>query len=366
MKEFIFMTKIPTVLKEKLQSKTNQRICIALALFFSIVLVASLCMGLRSCSESSYDFHEPEDAIKEYRKYLTDIRTIKMKDGKQFCDEINKWQEISDTVFVFISADSVPVRKNSMVSQFYDIKDSIRYEFVRLTETWKCSFSDVILVKEGTTPFRDDKEIVDAVHDATPFFLHLDSIAPRKVSKQIAIDDYRYFLKMVKAKGVHSKGDMLAFITEEDRVFRAFLDHLYELDDDKVSDITHTTEQICSDIFKESKMGNIDAKDALTYMSMRTVRRLLQNSRVCVNDINFRRMKTKMQANAYLWMIIQPFTSIDKFAIVTLTPEERESFRYIAEKLPKSTSFAKAFNIDQNALSYLLPQQMLKMYVLTL
>ena len=77
-------------------------------------------------------------------------------------------------------------------------------------------------------------------------------------------------------------------------------------------------------------------------------------------------MKNKAQGNAYLWMIIQPFISIDQFSIATLTPQERSQFNYVISQLPKSTKFAKTFDIDQRALNYLLPQQLLKMYVLTL
>ena len=56
---------------------------------------------------------------------------------------------------------------------------------------------------------------------------------------------------------------------------------------------------------------------------MRTVRRLLQNSVECVDNINSREMKTKAQGNAYIWMIIQPFISIDQFSLATMTPLER-------------------------------------------
>lgn len=77
-------------------------------------------------------------------------------------------------------------------------------------------------------------------------------------------------------------------------------------------------------------------------------------------------MKSKEQSNAYLWMIIQPFISIDQLSIVTLTTNDHGHFCYIMSQLPKSVKFARTFNIEQRALNYLLPQQLLKMYVLTL
>jgi hypothetical protein len=100
-------------------------------------------------------------------------------------------------------------------------------------------------------------------------------------------------------------------------------------------------------------------------MSMRTVRRLLQNSAECVENINRLEMKGKSQGNAYLWMIIQPFVSIDPFLLATLTPQERSRFEYIVTQLPKSRWFADTFDINLKALNYLLPQQLLKIYVLS-
>lgn len=99
---------------------------------------------------------------------------------------------------------------------------------------------------------------------------------------------------------------------------------------------------------------------------MRTGRRLLLNAVVCVNDINQMDIKDKTQGNAYLWMIIQPFISIDQFTLATLTSEEKSNFNYITQQIPKSKKFARTFDIKLQALNYLLPQQLLKMYILSI
>ena len=138
------------------------------------------------------------------------------------------------------------------------------------------------------------------------------------------------------------------------------------MDKEPLADITKDTETICRDIFISARNGNIAAKDVVGYMSMRTVRRLLQNSVECVNNINSLEMKTKAQGNAYIWMIIQPFISIDQFSLATMTPLERSKFNYIITNLPKSKRFAQVFDIKQRELNYLLPQQLLKIYVLSL
>ena len=201
---------------------------------------------------------------------------------------------------------------------------------------------------------------------AEPFFTSLDSVAISICDKTSILKRYRYFLAEVKNNGINSKDELLDFIRQEDFLFRTFLAHLYEMDKEPLADITKDTETICRDIFISARNGNIAAKDVVVYMSMRTVRRLLQNSVECVNNINSLEMKTKAQGNAYIWMIIQPFISIDQFSLATMTPLERSKFNYIITNLPKSKRFAQVFDIKQRELNYLLPQQLLKIYVLSL
>lgn len=355
-------------LNERVRSKLNisQTILnVAIAVTLSILII-SLILGIRSCSSAEYNFSSTDDAVMCYRNYLKELQKTESMDTKGFTSKINKWLEVRDTVIHYLAKDTTFTFDSKTYDNIENINDSIRNEFLRLTETWKCSFADVISIKESTSPFKTDQEILDAVHDATPFFIRLDSVSIPNVSKAEAIENYRLFLTEWTDRGIINESDMLKFVANEDLYFRTFLEHLYELDDDHISDITKRTEQLCTQIFREARKGNISPKAALTYMSMRTVRRLLQNSTVCVNDIKHKKMKSELQANAYLWMIIQPFMSIDQFAIATITPEERQNFKYIAEQLPKSTVFSKTFKIDQRALSYLLPQQLLKMYIQTL
>lgn len=332
-----------------------------------LVLISSIILGIKSCSGSEmYDFRTSSEAVDFYRGYLTTLRKIPKMDSELFCNEVNRWHETRDTIAVFLSIDTTITRESPLAVSCQKVNDSIRYEFLRLAETWKCSFNDLIRIKEGTTPFRDDTEIIEASQKASVFFQRLDTVRIAATKKEEAIYKYRIMLTDVERNGIHSSGDLMKFIVMEDVCFRSFFNHLYELDGDNISDITETTERICQQVFLQARDGKLDKKEVLTYMSTRTVRRLLQNSTVCVKDISHKKMRSEVQANAYLWMIIQPFMSIDQLAIAMITPEGRKDLEYIAEQLPKSTAFAKAFNIDQKSLSYLLPQQLLKMYIMTL
>ena len=214
-----------------------------------------------------------------------------------------------------------------------------------------------------TCSYKEDKELLDAVHEAEPFFNALDSTSISVCDKNSILKRYRYFLGETKRSGINNKNELLKFMSQEDFLFRSFLAHLYEMDNEPLSNITKRHGNHLPKYIPGSKGRENIIKDVVVYMSMRTVRRLLQNSAECVENINRLEMKNKAQGNAYLWMIIQPFISIDQFSLATMTEQERKKFNYVISQLPKSRKFAETFDINLKALNYLLPQQLLKIYV---
>ena len=370
--EIIFYIKIkyltlPQILMNNIfMEKKNRNACSFIKGMAMGMMAIILCMTNTSCSKDELDFQKPGDAIKTYRNYLKEVQNTKTTNAKDFCERICKWQELTDTVYKYLQKDSLFKKDYKSGEAFYEIHDSIKSRMIELTETWRCSFTDVVNIKEGSSPLRKDEELRQSVKEATPFFNHLDSLPTIHTDKKTILSQYRQFLAQTQKKGINSTEEMLEYIKGEDILFKSFLEHLIEIDNDPVADITRMTENICRNIFINAKNGKIPAKDAIIYMSMRTGRRLLQNSAVCVKDINTVKMNSKAQGNAYLWMIIQPFISIDQLSIVTLTEREKNTFKYIQEELPKSSAFAKSFNIEQRALTYLLPQQLIKMYILSL
>ncbi len=329
---------------------------------------AALILLLASCSKPAdpLDFKTPNDALQAYNMFLGEIKGKKMTNSEDFILDVKRWQNISDTVYHYLMTDSVFIKDLNCSFAYSSTHDSIRYEMLRLSETWRYSYDDVLNIKRKTSKFCDDRELQEAVKEASPFFEALDTVEIKGSKKNIILKEYRNFLHDVKKRGIHNKSEMLEYIKDEDFVFRTFLLHLSEMEDEPIADITQETEIVCRNIFMAAKNGEISARDAMVYMAMRTVRRLLQNSTICIHDFNSNRMTSKAQGNAYLWMIIQPFVSIDQFSIATLTPQERSNFNNIISQLPKSVEFAKTFGIDQRSLNYLLPQQLLKMYILTL
>ena len=55
---------------------------------------------------------------------------------------------------------------NKMRSKKYWIASEFR-----LTETWKYGYGDVLTIKDMTCSYKEDKELLEAVHEAEPFLM---------------------------------------------------------------------------------------------------------------------------------------------------------------------------------------------------
>ncbi len=360
---------IRNVLKTKWENCLKWKysnIVLPVLLLFFVLLILTVWVWSPSLDNGEYAFKTKADALNTYRQYLHEVQMTERSNTKDFGSLLGKWKEVNDTVQKFLAKDSVFTIYHNEAGTYFAIHDSIRSEMMRLAETWRYGYADILDIKEKTCPYKEDKELMDAVHAAEPFFRSLDENGISVSDKQSILKRYRYFLAETKKQGIHNTQELLQFIKQEDFLFRSFLSHLYEMDNEPLVDITKDTESICRNIFLSSRAGKIPPRDVIVYMSMRTVRRLLQNSAECVDNINRLQMKNKAQGNAYVWMIIQPFISIDQFSLAMMTEQERRNFNYIITQLPKSRKFASTFDINLRELNYLLPQQLLKIYVLSL
>lgn len=150
------------------------------------------------------------------------------------------------------------------------LHDSLQTEFMRLANSTPKTFKDVLLIKERTSPYRQDAELAQAVATAEPFFDSLDSIPLYRKTEKNIVSVYKTFLAQTLKSGINSKDELLDFIREEDRLFRSFLAHLPELADADLSAITGGTEQCCLSVFQSAEDGKFSYRDALIYFAKRT------------------------------------------------------------------------------------------------
>lgn len=123
------------------------------------------------------------------------------------------------------------------------------------------------------------------------------------------------------------------------------------------------TEQICTDIFRAASEHRLTSEDAMVYMGMRTCRRLLLNAQICADQIKVGKIKSESQANAYLWMTLQPFLSMDALAVSMLTEAQQKQMMEIANSYPKlSERLADKKYVDLEHLAQI-PTQLMRLYI---
>ena len=292
---------------------------------------------LASCGKNTDDsmFQTSESAVNAYRTYLSDMRSMETLSTEHLIEAINGWQALRDSVFVRIAKDTANCIHANYESEIRGLHDSLRIEFTRLALEKSRTFADVLLIKEKTSQYRQDTKLAQAVTDAESFFRSLDSVAPCHGNAKQTVSAYQSFLANTLKSGISGKSEMLAFIKEEDWLFRSFLSHLPELADADLSAITRDTEKCCLSVFQSAEDGKISYRDALVYTARRTNRRIILNALACRDDINQGNVKTEAQARAYVWMLLQPYVALDGFSVAVLSDMERTTLHAVADRTPQ-------------------------------
>lgn len=300
------------------------------------VAVCFATLALASCGKNTDDsmFQTSESAVNAYRSYLSDMHSMESLSTEHLIEAVNDWQILRDSVFIRIAKDTADHIHAKYESSLQTLHDSLQTEFIRLANSTPKTFKDVLLIKERTSPYRQDAELAQVIVTAEPFFDAFDSIPLYRNTAKNIVSSYKIFLSHTLKSGINSKDELLDFIREEDRLFRSFLDHLPELADADLSAITSGTEKCSLLVFQSAEDGNLSYQDALIYFAKRTDRRIVLNALTCRNDIHQGQVKTDAQARAYVWMLLQPYISLDDFSMAVLSDKERTILYDAAEQMP--------------------------------
>ena len=329
----LFNEKIELIIKgmrRKSYSKIHGQCAKLLAVCFATIALASC--GNKT---DNYTFQTDKEATNAYKSYLSEVRNMGTISTERLIESVNEWQILRDSVYACIAKGTTSRPHQNPENTVRMLHDSLRIEFTRLALSQPRSFADVLLIKEKTYQYRQDTELAQAVTDAEPFFRSLDSVAPCHGNAKQTVSIYQSFLANTLKSGISGKSEMLAFIKEEDWLFRSFLSHLPELADADLSAITRDTEKCCLSIFQSAENGRLSYRDALVYTARRTNRRIILNALACRDDINQGNVKTEAQARAYVWMLLQPYVALDGFSVAVLSDMERTTLHAVADRTPQ-------------------------------
>ena len=336
-------------------------------MFQFVLIIQIVSTIIMSCTkDKGYSFSSPEQAISEYQKFAQNLSQITDAETEELVMHICNWQELSDSVFKYISRDPSFDAHFHLTAEFLSAGDSIRTNILRLSYSQNRSLEEILKIKDKTSSYRNDKSILMAKDKAHAFYEQFSNTMINPSTKDEAISAYCGFLDDEKKRGISTMDDFFRFIMLEDLFFRGFLQHLSEYGATPLTDITANTEDVCKQIFEAASLGNLDSKEVVLYMAVRTNRRLILNAQTCIDEIKAGNIQGQEQLAAYQWMIIQPFLSIDGFSVALLSDRQKYELQRIANEFSDILHQLETYNANAVLQCDELAQQILKIYISSL
>lgn len=310
---------------------------------------------------------EPQDTPAGlYREYLSEIRKSQEFSFEELTVCIGEWQTLKDSVAAAIRRDTARQTHSGTREECRLLHDSICSELSRLALSKPRTYKEVLSLKERFSPYAGDVELHRSAEEIRPFFAALDKRPAYRGNKEQTLSAYRKLLAGTLNDGIHDSRDLKRFIEKEDAVFRAFLSGLHDSGSANMADITCDTEKCCSEVFLAAGRKEITYKEALIYMALRADRRLIQNVRTCLDDIHRGEVATPEQAHAYIWMILQPYASLDGLCMTLLSPEDKKALDRIATETPGAfETLRKILPSERNRLDEL-PGMLMEIFIASL
>ena len=329
---------------------------------FLLILISLL--YLSGCSsKKNHHFQDSNEAVHAYSNLLHQIRLHDKASTDLIIDLVYEWRTLSDSVFACVNRDSINNKNYHTKSAYRIISDSIILELERLIDSNPRIFKDYCHVLNKLSGPKLPEEVRDLVASAHQLFHSMDSVTLRQVDKQHTILFYENTLDSALSHNIRSKQDILHFLKAEDIAFRLFLAHMSSWGDMSLNHIKVKTEMQTKSIFESTARNQaiMSKSEIVILMTMRNNRRLLQNANACVTDVHKLSFKDSNQATAYLWMLLQPWLSIDGFSYTLLSQEEKESLEKLAAEMPQAFKRLESghFPIDLNEL----PSLLMKAYI---
>ncbi len=302
------------------------------------------------------------DALSDYALYVERISAKKNVDTKDFISLVQEWKELDDTIAnrLLIGADTENVANADSV--YVNLREKIVDGFANMVDARQRSLNDYLEVLVALTKPSPDS-LVTSMHR---FYGSMDGTKTYGLGSAATIVRYEQMLSETIAKGLHTKQDVFAFLRDEDRSFRSFLEHLSTLGDVPLLKVRDNTSALLKQIVEQAadKDGVFAPHEVVTIITMRNVRRLMQNALQCVNDINAGKVGDTDQAAAYMWMLLQPWVSFDAYAFTTMSEAQFKTMRILATQTPKC--IVKLGNPGFPVSIDELPALLIKTYITTL
>ena len=330
--------------------------------------VAAISILTASCSQENAGphFETSGEAVTAYREHLSAVQNTESMEWDELAASVASWQELRDSVSAALQRDTTHRAHAYPGDTFRAVHRSIAAEYERLALAKPRTYRDVLYLKEQGTPAARREDLHQQAEKLQPFFASLDTIPIYKDTPGQALARYDRFLSSTLERGIADKGQFLEFLRNEEVLFRSYLARLPELAGTSMAGITDKTERCCLLAMQATGKPSFTIEEAVRYLTMRTNRRLLQNASACMKGVNDGKLQSPEQAQAYLWMLMQPLMGMDGNDMALLTPDQRKALYGLADNMPAAIDcLCGTLGYDKERLEEM-PMLLLKIHLSTL
>ncbi len=289
-----------------------------------------ICVGCNT-HQKSLHFDNPKDAVNACDRFWRIVSSQRENiDIKTVTDFTSQWMELQDSTYSCFYRDSAVTIDDEIALKFYIISDSVRNKITRMVLSQPRSLNEAVYYKINTISERKKVLKSKEYQEVMAFYNKIDR------NPIISVDDViPNYIKLLQTKSIKQEKDLLVFLEEEDRLFRSLCAHLPAFTQDNLKMITEGTETVFRNLNDE--MIHSDKEKLITrmnfYLVFRTNRRILQNADACRQDIQ-KKVKLNQQLTAnYKWMLIQPFVTLDEYAMAYMSEEQEQKLLTLADDI---------------------------------
>jgi hypothetical protein len=299
-------------------------------------------VALTGCSRKQNNdgpqYHTSAEALKDYSSYLSSLTAKKDVDTQELIRLTQEWKSLDENIKSQFFLNAYSDRAGHDDSAYVHTRETITAMLGDLVDTRKRTLSDYIEVVAALRETKHEPRTDSLVASIHHFYDSMAGTPTYGTNNTTTIVRYEQMLSDALSKGLHTKQDVFAFLKAEDKAFRSFLEHLPTLGNISLTTVRDNSSLVMKqivDLAGEDKKVLTPA-EAVTLLTMRNNRRLIQNAQQCVSDIRSGKVGKDDQAPAYLWMLLQPWITFDAYAFSLMSEGQMKAMRSLAKDNPTS------------------------------
>lgn len=324
----------------------------------SLIITFSFC----SCVETHDSITDKKEAFTRYNAFSDSVANLREISFEDLPKLVCRWKVLEDTLLFFLSKDTLEVHKNvSDIISCAKIGDRIHQTVDRSIDNYRCDFKNLLTIQHKVPTVHLNKKMLHLQHNAEVFFQGLDSVFIPSVNSVSAFHSYKSMLERWREKEFRNREVLMSFLREEDYHYRSFLSHLYDYSPQKPAAIIQETENLFSRISSDADRYSLDLDEVLVYLSIRTSRRQIQNTNVCLSY--FSSIQNEFQAAMTMSMLLNPYADFNPLTLGMRTPGQYAQLMNIGGKLPLAINSIQSKQFITISCLDSLPNKLIKEYV---